>query len=278
MNTKEQLRTPEATPIRMDRGEALRALAATTDALCEMLRRYAAIGDRPIPHLTWTVSQCVAHMVISDWMYADQVAGGSIVMRIEQTSEINDWSVAPGAGIGFGELASDLERSTERFIDVASELPDDATFTWWSGSQASIETAIGLLVGERLVHGWDVAQALDAPWQIRSEHAALTMEASIAVMPLLVDTEAAAGMNALMEMRLRGYGRYALAFTDGVLTTSRVSSVDRADCRISAEPVAMLLVGYGRISQWGPLLRGRVSAWGRKPWLALRLPRVLRSA
>lgn len=41
-----------------------------------------------------------------------------------------------------------------------------------------------------------------------------------------------------------------------------------ADCWISADPVAFLLVGYGRTSQWSAILRGKLLGGGRKPWLA----------
>ena len=47
------------------------------------------------------------------------------------------------------------------------------------------------------------------------------------------------------------------------------------DCHVSADPVALLLVSYGRRSQWVPVLTGKLLAWGRKPWLGLRLVRYL---
>ena len=43
------------------------------------------------------------------------------------------------------------------------------------------------------------------------------------------------------------------------------------DCHLSADPAAFLLLGYGRIGQWRAIGRGQLLAWGRKPWLALRL-------
>jgi hypothetical protein len=47
------------------------------------------------------------------------------------------------------------------------------------------------------------------------------------------------------------------------------------DCRISADPVAFLLVAYGRQAQWRPVLLGRMTAWGRRPWRAFALKRLL---
>jgi hypothetical protein len=38
--------------------------------------------------------------------------------------------------------------------------------------------------------------------------------------------------------------------------------------------VAFLLVGYGRIAQWGPMLRGQLRAGGRKPWLGFKFNRL----
>ena len=57
-----------------------------------------------------------------------------------------------------------------------------------------------------------------------------------------------------------------------------LSSRDRVgpvDCHISADPVAFLIVAYGRGSQWPPILRGKITAWGRKPWRAFGLMRLL---
>jgi hypothetical protein len=42
--------------------------------------------------------------------------------------------------------------------------------------------------------------------------------------------------------------------------------------------VAYLLVGYGRCGQWSSILRGKIVAGGRKPWLGLKFGRLLTSA
>ena len=46
----------------------------------------------------------------------------------------------------------------------------------------------------------------------------------------------------------------------------------RPDVVISAAPSPLILVFYGRVGQWGRILRGEMLAWGRKPWLAFGLP------
>jgi hypothetical protein len=49
----------------------------------------------------------------------------------------------------------------------------------------------------------------------------------------------------------------------------------RSDCRLAADPVAFFLVAVGIIPQWGPISRGQLTAWDRKPWLALRFKALL---
>jgi hypothetical protein len=45
----------------------------------------------------------------------------------------------------------------------------------------------------------------------------------------------------------------------------------RPDVSISADPAALLLVLYKRRSQWPAIARGKLLAWGRRPWLAFSL-------
>jgi putative sterol carrier protein len=65
-----------------------------------------------------------------------------------------------------------------------------------------------------------------------------------------------------------------LSFDRGAVTVAPKDG-QRADCVINADPASFLLVGYGRASQWGPIMRGKLLAAGRKPWRALRFNSLL---
>ena len=65
-----------------------------------------------------------------------------------------------------------------------------------------------------------------------------------------------------------------LAFDDGTLHVS-TDYAESVDCHLSADPTAFLLVMYGRQGPLRPALTGKVVAWGRKPWLAFRIPSLL---
>jgi SCP-2 sterol transfer family len=78
------------------------------------------------------------------------------------------------------------------------------------------------------------------------------------------------------EIRLRGNGpRYVIRVADGTVevraTSGKVGPAGGpVDCVLSADPVTLLLVVYGRMPLSGALLRGGILAWGRRPWLGLR--------
>jgi len=92
----------------------------------------------------------------------------------------------------------------------------------------------------------------------------------------LVDQEKAAGVHATYDIRLRGGGRAFFVFDDGFLTVEGPSS-RRVDCHLSADPTALLLVAWDRQSQWPAIAKGKLMAWGRRPWLGIQLRSFMRN-
>jgi hypothetical protein len=90
-------------------------------------------------------------------------------------------------------------------------------------------------------------------------------------MSRIVDERAAAGFSARYRLRLRGGSRFAVTFAEGVVTVS-AEPTGRTDCTIMLEPVAFFLLALGRCSPASVIARGKIVAWGRKPWLAPRFP------
>ena len=138
------------------------------------------------------------------------------------------------------------------------------------------------LLNETIVHGYDIARADGRRWAIERAHAAMVIEGFLfpvveALGPsTMVDQERAAGVKATYEVRIRGGGRHIFAFDDGSLTI-RLHSSAKVDCHVSADPAALLLVAWARKSQWSAIAAGRLTAWGRKPWLGPRLRMLMRN-
>ena len=92
----------------------------------------------------------------------------------------------------------------------------------------------------------------------------------------MVNQDEAAGVRASYEIHIRRFDRVFLSFDDGALRVEPVA-LRRVDCHVSADPAALFLVMWGRVNQWSEVLRGRLFAWGRKPWLGPKLRALVRN-
>jgi hypothetical protein len=92
--------------------------------------------------------------------------------------------------------------------------------------------------------------------------------------PLVVNPETTRGWRVSYQFDVRGGPRFILRYEDGTGRAGPAGS-GRVDCHLVGDPVTMLLFGYGRIDQWGAIARGKLAAWGRKPWMGLLFRRYV---
>jgi len=118
-----------------------------------------------------------------------------------------------------------------------------------------------------LVHGYDIAKATRRPWPIADNDARLALLGVLRLTPAYVNPDTAGRHSGCYDLRIRSGPRIVVRFSDGRAQLEERASV-RVDCHILASPVALLLVLYGRISQWGPIAKGQLFTWGRRPWRA----------
>jgi hypothetical protein len=137
-------------------------------------------------------------------------------------------------------------------------------------------TLVSICLGEQLIHGLDLARAGGRPWPIDRSDALRVIPGMMAIAADYVDQKKAKHLHLDYELRFGPDDRYRFSIDSGQVTISQVDSrPDRPDCVITADPAAFLLVGYGRVGQWGQILRGKLRAGGRRPWLALRFSSLL---
>jgi hypothetical protein len=155
---------------------------------------------------------------------------------------------------------------------VAAAGPQMECETPWYGPglTRTPDCLTALALSELTVHGHDVATGAGRPWPISAKHARIILSTVCPQMwPLVVRPEACRGAPVTYEVRLRGNGpRFVVRVADG--TAEVRSAGGPVDCVISADPVTLLLVAYGRMPLGRALLRGGMLAWGRRPWLGLR--------
>jgi uncharacterized protein (TIGR03083 family) len=266
--------------VQVDHGNARAALAATSLRTTELLRS-AGDGRTRAAGLQWTVGEVGAHMVVTLRAFTLAAAGRTDIVEpyIADTDHFPDRI----SGVTAGTLAIEPERdpaelaglvaeATERFLSATADrsASEPVPTPWYGrGVTFSLATVTGVLLGEQLVHGHDIARTIGRPWRIADDDARLVVCASTAMMPLAVDRRAAAKVEATYDIRVRGGPSFLVRVGRGTVVVEPARA-DRIDCHISADAVAFTLVAYGRVSQWGPIAKGKLMAWGRRPWLAFR--------
>ena len=264
---------PVAAP---DKTRALAELPAAMEQFCGLLLHGDDLKVHGIGH--WSASDVAAHVATVLELNAGLACG--TVLPVAAIEAIPDWSQAALEKVEDRRpqaLADRIQAAVSELTDVASSRDGDPRVLWHDGLSIPISTLLALMVGEAMIHGYDIAAALGRRWHIPSAWAETIFRGILQVVPLYFLPERSAGLHARFEMRLRGIETRALfTISDDELHISEPGG-GRADCYISGEPTALLLLLYGRTGPLRPTLAGHVVAWGRKPWLAFRVSRLCRN-
>src|ERR1700761_3130712 len=263
------------------------ARAALADAVARSARLWRSVADpaAPVPGLAWTAGQTAAHMVADMREYTEaltrHINGDDAAINIPDGSPArartaaNDRHLIDVPERDLGRLADMLEETATAYLAVAGAIDTSERVEILTADGLVLEPAVMtcLLLGEQLIHGLDIARAGHRPWRIRREDALLVIPAVLSLAPKYLRPSRTKNMNVSFEIRMRGGCRYRVAIVNGAgfVTTAG----DKADCVITADPVAFLLVGGGRVRQLPVLLRGKLRAGGRKPWLATKFGTLL---
>lgn len=249
------------------------AIRATGDRLVRLLSRApeasaTAVGD-------WTIGDLAIHLTDVYEHYPLYLRGEAELFDdpLDVTAH-NAAAVAAGQGLTLEEAARRIGAALEEVDDLFGTRRPGEPVPWHGGTEIS-PSAFGAVIGsEAVVHGYDIASAEDAYVPGDRSHAGVIMANALHLLPLYLDREAAAGVTATFDMRFHGGERRLLVLRDAALEVKQ-EGPERPDCVVLADPETFLLVGYNRIGQWRPALTGKILTWGRKPWLALKLPQLL---
>ncbi|MFD0010695.1 maleylpyruvate isomerase family mycothiol-dependent enzyme [[Kitasatospora] papulosa] len=258
-------------PGRLPEGPA-DALRATAEEIAQLLCRAPDTGAA-VPGLVWTVGELAAHLAQANELMAD-VAAGRPRRHGDGTPEgiaaANEQALDAFAERRAAPLAAMIVTRTEAYLEAVASHPAEETLLTPMGPMDRVVLGSYLLT-HMLGHGFDLARALKRPHMVDRARARLTLPFLLEAMPRVTDAAATAGLDARYAVRLWGGGRFGVTFTDGTATVGHAFP-DRPDCTISIEPVTFLLMALGRCSPAGAMARGRVLAWGRRPWLGPRFP------
>jgi uncharacterized protein (TIGR03083 family) len=256
----------------------LLAAAARTAELIESLAM-----DPPVSGSEWTVGDTAAHLIFAlrgftssalgdyaEWFeWEAMIPNTRTPVRVEV---LNRTLLAVEPRGSAAEMAAWITKGAEAFVAASASLhPDQAMPTPWYGPDETLTVAEAtcLLLGEQVVHGYDVATAAGRKWPISKQDALLIFQAVRAMMPKIADPAGIGDVNATYELHLGRADRFVVRIADGAALVEPVAG-QRIDCHLLADPVTLMLLGYGRISQWNAIGRMKLIAWGTKPWMAFR--------
>ncbi len=259
--------------------DAFRAAVERTSQLWRTIETPNAATRR----LDWTAAETAAHVVGDLRDYTKALtryrngymthANPAMDSPSKLSAKVNARHLEEIPGRDMHRLADLLEDAALAYLAVAPSADPTAEITTPNGLVITPSTMTCLLLGEQLVHGFDVARSARMQWPVTAEDALLVIPGVLSIAPQYLKPSRAVGVRATYELRMRGGPRFRVAIADGAATVT--SAGERSDCVITAEPVAFLLRSYGRIGQGPQLLRGKLRAGGRKPWMAMRFGSLL---
>ncbi len=280
--------TAPAAEVEIDLGAVRAAIARVAGQANELIRLIPSTDHR-IPNSAWSVGEAAAHLVVVFRAFTDAVEG-----RLEYwddrygEGDIRTWArLAEGNARTVADvadrdnpraLARHLREAVHAFLAASANCTPDSTIrTPWYGADRTrvLGCMMSLVLGELVVHGYDIALGLSRPWHIDPNDARRIIAGVFTHMiPLVVNPDTTTGRRVSYQVDVKGGPRFIVRFDNGTATVEPAGS-GPVDCHLVGDPVTMLLFGYGRIGQWGKIASGKLRAWGRKPWLGFSFKRLL---
>jgi len=275
------MRATMALPATVETEAARRALGDVVPRLVALVR---SIRDPQAPALgEWNAADVAMHLAHVWEVLPSLVAGERepFLGGVEELAGLTTSLVRGEEGRDLEEIAARIERGAAAYL--ATPIPEETARPWMVRGSALPPSSFAChMLNESLVHGFDVARSQGLPWRIDPAYAGMAILGFLFPALSVVDPrfpvrqEKAAGVHASFDIRVRGAGSVHMLLQDGALTITPPGP-RRVDCHLSGEATTLFLLIWGRTGQWRGVLTGRLLSWGRRPWLAARLPSMLRN-
>lgn len=262
-----------------DAQAAVRDMGVRVGALVRSVRR----PDDPCLG-NWTVIELAAHLSHAmDGVFAMAKGGGGILDDIWKLGDLTGALVIGEVDRDPAKLADRIEASVDAAMTWMGEAVENDVRTWFlPGIEVPLSFLTCHLLNELTVHGYDIAKAEGVPWPIPKATARLVVEGFLLevmthLRSQLLQPGRVTGVRVTYHLHIRGGGGATIRIADGDMTVTKGPPSGRIDCHISADPVGFMLVTWARVSQWNAIAKGQLLAYGRKPWMGLKLRGMLRN-
>jgi uncharacterized protein (TIGR03083 family) len=220
-------------PTRAEVMDALRSASGRFIDLVASLDPADAI--RKVPRLEWNVAETVAHVLtVVRRGFADRRRSENAAA----TAGLNQTVLEELPERDLGALAELLRADVHTALDVVfPKVPEDRVFPFHGGQMTTMTPALRIVLGEYVVHGYDVAGAIDRPWMITEAESLLLVPGELMSAWVRPDAE-----EQRFELRLGEHPPIRLDIGPGRLRVSEGSGGEV----IALEPRVFTLAFYGR--------------------------------
>lgn len=251
---------------------ARRSLMSATERMAELL---AATPDSSVlaQRCEWSLREVAAHLIMGTLMVTDMangIPGLATSLEPGYVKVFNERRIADLPEVDPVKLSRLLLDGVEAFLDTTIDRPGDDPVTFHTGLSHTLFGLVGIYLGEVLLHGFDMACAVDRPWPIDAGDASLVLAAYTPLFAVQAHPERTRGLTAAFGLELRGAGSMTVRFTDGAFGVEPDGGP--VDATLSADPVAFLMVGSGRLSRYEAVALGGLAIGGDRPDLAFDFP------
>jgi putative sterol carrier protein len=252
---------------------ARRSVMSATERMADLLASAPDVNALA-QRCEWSLREVAAHLITGAPMFTDMsngIPGPATSLDKAYVKDFCERRIADVSETDPLKLSRLLLDGVEEFLDTTVDRPGDDPITFQAGLPHTLFGLVGVFLGEVLLHGYDIAAALSRPWPIDAGDAALVLAAYTPLLAVWeIDAERVKDLTAAIGIELRGAGEMTARFTDGSLAIEAAGGP--VDATLSADPVAYLMVGSGRLSRYEAVALGAVTVGGDRADLAFDFP------
>ncbi len=201
----------------LDVSEVCRSIEVAAGRV-EVLVRDISNLDAPAKGLDWSVGETASHLIAAISQNTDLLKGTRETHKVADIAAINRERLALIDACGPEELADGIFRAASEITEAAESYPTGQQVRWVDDVEQDVVTLLSGVLGELLIHGFDIARSVGQPWVIRRQHAVQVIAGTLPALPLFVHHSNAAGFNGSYDVRVRGGVRFVARFDDGELS------------------------------------------------------------
>jgi uncharacterized protein (TIGR03086 family) len=133
--------------------------------------------DRPTPCAGWNLADLLAHMTVQHYGFAAAARGNGADLAVWEQATVTDAVAADPAG-AYAKAATEVldAFSADGVLDATFALPEFGSDATFPGSMA-----IGFHFVDYVVHGWDVARTIGAPFELPADVISAVLPMTLAI-------------------------------------------------------------------------------------------------